>query len=522
MGTRSARRLNRAGVGFTAKMRQFISGLLLLAIYMGGFAPWYMTANGQATVRAVKTRTMNLPNGLTFRLSEGTEGAGTRERQLPADSSPMDAAAAARLLGRLPQIKADPSDETDFAKRLGTLPAPKKGEIIPVKFPADDQRGTPKIDPGKTVEVIRFSPEGEVALAPDLSVTFSQPMVAVTSQEQAAQYAPVELSPAVEGRWRWLGTKTLMFDTEKRFPMATKFTARVPAGTRAAAGQILEKDFTWTFTTPPPNAEQMIPAAQTVKRDALMFISFDQQINPEAVINSISVTSKGRKLPIRLVTQEEIDADPSIPYYVERSQPGRWLAFRAVNAQGGTENALPADSGITVTIGKGTPSAEGPLTTTEAKSYSFQTFGPFKVTRSFCGWEGHIRCVPLNDWAIEFNNPIDGSNSTKDMVKIEPAVEGLRIYPTGRAIRIQGYKKGRMTYKVTVDGRLKDNFGQALGQPATATIKVGPADQAFYSQGGPMVVVDPALIRKGKAIRGRTEGLAPIYRVLQKIELRRR
>ena len=120
-------------------------------------------------------------------------------------------------------------------------------------------RGTPKVNVGNTLEVIRFSPEGEVKLAPDLNVTFSQPMVAVTSQEQAAQTVPVQLSPSVEGKWRWLGTKTLMFDTTKRFPMATKYTARVPAGTQSANGQTLQKDFIWTFTTPPPKVEQMIP-----------------------------------------------------------------------------------------------------------------------------------------------------------------------------------------------------------------------------------------------------------------------
>ncbi len=101
-------------------------------------------------------------------------------------------------------------------------------------FPPDERSGTAEYRTAQdsSLEVIRFSPEGEVPLAPDLSVTFSQPMVAVTSQEEAAKYAPVELTPQVEGRWRWLGTKTLMFDTDKRFPMATKFTARVPAGTK--------------------------------------------------------------------------------------------------------------------------------------------------------------------------------------------------------------------------------------------------------------------------------------------------
>ena len=99
----------------------------------------------------------------------------------------------------------------------------------------------------QALEVVRFSPEGEISLAPDLSVTFSQPMVAVTSQEQAAQIVPVELTPQAEGKWRWLGTKTLMFDTTKRFPMATKFTARVPAGTKAANGQVLQKDVVVDF-----------------------------------------------------------------------------------------------------------------------------------------------------------------------------------------------------------------------------------------------------------------------------------
>src|SRR5439155_922166 len=198
-------------------------------------------------------------------------------------------------------------------------------------------------------------PEGEVKLAPDLNITFSQPMVAVTSQQQAAEYAPVELSPQVEGRWRWLGTKTLMFDTTKRFPMATKFTARVPAGTKSATGPVLQRDFTWTFTTPPPTAEQMIPANQIVRRDALMFVSFDQAINPEAVLKTMSVTAGGRRLATRLATQAEIDADGNIGYYAKQTQPGRWLAFRVVNADGSTANAMPPASQIVVTIEKGTP-----------------------------------------------------------------------------------------------------------------------------------------------------------------------
>lgn len=472
-------------------MRKFTSWLLLLSTYLTFIAPASLTVNAQVLGKTMEQKLQNIPPGLNFRLSEGSAGAESHTVQPPANADPLTAQDSERILGRLPNIKTDSDDKTDFAKRAGTLPPPKTGNRIPVKFPADEQRGTPKVVPGTTLEVVRFTPEGEVPLAPDLSITFSEPMVAVTSQEEAARYAPVELTPNVEGRWRWLGTRTLMLDTDKRFPMATKFTARVPAGTKAANGQVLQKDFVWTFTTPPPKVEQFIPQGQTVRRDALMFLRFDQAIDPEAVIKTISVTA-GRKLVVRLATQAEIDSDGAISYQAKQSQPGRWLAFRAINADGSSANALPGASTMTVTVEKGTPSAEGPITTAVPQSFSFNTYGPFKFNSGYCGWRDNKNCSPFEPWYLEFNNSIDASKFTKEMVKVEPAVEGLNIYPSGNHIYIQGYKKGNTTYKVTVDQGLADMFGQTLAQPGVAAIRVGTAPQSFYAQGGAMTVLDPS------------------------------
>ncbi len=474
-------------------MRELITGIVTTAIFWSMFAPLALRTNAQVIGRAMENKMQDTPSGLKFTLSEGAEGAETRDVQPPVSTDPLSGDDAGKLLGRLPAIKSDPDDQTDFAKRAGTLPAPKTGEKIPVKFPSADQMAPPDSGGAKqTLEVVRFSPEGQVPIAPDLSVTFSQPMVAVTSQEEAAKYAPVELTPNVEGRWRWLGTKTLMFDTDKRFPMATQFTARVPAGTKSATGQMLAKDFTWTFTTPPPKAIQMAPSnGQTTRRDVLMYIGFDQAISPEAVIKTLTVTVGGKKLPIRLATEAEIGGDSTISYYKQQSQPNRWIAFRAINADGSVENALPGASAIKITIEKGTPSAEGPLKTTAAQSFGFQTYGAMKFVEALCGWQRNQNCSPFEQWTIQFSNAIDSTKFTKEMLKIEPAVEGLNIYPSGNYIYIQGYKKGRTTYKITVDGTLPDIFGQTMAQPATATIKVGSAEQNFYAQGGAMTVLDP-------------------------------
>ena len=473
-------------------MKKAISAFLLFTTYISFIAQVAVPVNAQILGKTMEQKQKDLPAGLKFRLSEGVEGAEQREKQALAATDPLSEGDASNLLKRIPEIKPAADDKTDFAKRIGSLPAPKTGNRIPVKFPSDEMRNPPNVNQNSNaLEVIRFSPEGEVPLAPDLSVTFSQPMVAVTSQEDAAKYAPVELTPQVEGRWRWLGTKTLMFDTTKRFPMATKFTARVPAGTKSATGQVLAKDVVWTFTTPPPKVETMMPNGGITRRDALMYVQFDQEINPEAVLRTINVTGQGKRLPLRLATQAEIDKDTSISYYSKQAQPRRWVVFRALNSDGLPDNALPSAASISVVVEKGTPSAEGPLTSLAAQSFGFQTYSPLKFSAGYCGWRDNKNCSPFESWYLEFNNAIEASKFTKEMIKIEPAVEGLTIYPSGNYVYITGYKKGRTTYKVTIDGGVSDIFGQSLGQPATATIKVGQAEKSLYAQGGFMTVLDP-------------------------------
>ena len=467
--------------------------LLLFALYAGALAPLAGTAQAQRPVRPMNvTPPADPQDGLNFRLSNGTPEAEKRIIQALANAENISESEAAALLRRLPAIQSDPADKSDFNKRAGSMPAPKTGKRIPVNFPVNEGRPTPNGGSASNVlEVIRYSPEGEIGLAPDLSVTFSKPMVAVTSQTEASAVAPVQLSPQVEGKWRWLGTRTLMFDTEKRFPMATKFTARVPAGTRSATGETLAKDVVWTFTTPPPSLEANNLESSVTRRDPLIFVRFDQAIDPAAMLRTTTITAGGRKIAVRLATEAEIAADATVTEMVRDSQPGRWIAFRPVNADGSTANALPGDSTITVTFEKGTPSAEGPLTTAKAQAFSFKTYGAFKLMSSRCGWNTKLPCRPFSSWSLTFSNPINPGTFTPEMVKVEPAVEGLRIYPSGPSIQIDGIKKANTTYTVTVDGALEDQFGQKLGAPVSATFKVVDAVPAFFAQGDGLVILDP-------------------------------
>src|SRR5690606_15670618 len=135
--------------------------------------------------------------------------------------------------------------ETDFALRDRSLPAPRTGATVKQPFPPAEASGAaPEVATGPP-EVLRHSPDGDVPVAPQVSVTFPQPMIPVTSHEEACKTVPLKLTPQPQGQWRWIGTKTLLFDPPERLPMATRYTAEVPAGTKSETGGTLAKAAAW-------------------------------------------------------------------------------------------------------------------------------------------------------------------------------------------------------------------------------------------------------------------------------------
>ncbi|HAE59617.1 MAG TPA: hypothetical protein DCG54_08950, partial [Anaerolineae bacterium] len=79
---------------------------------------------------------------------------------------------------------------------------------------------------------------------------------------------------------------------------------------------------------------------------------------------------------------------------------------------------------IDVTIGPGTPSAEGPLLTSEAQSYGFSTYAPLRIEEHGCSWYGNSDCPPLTPFYIRFNNQLDLTSFSEEMLKVSPEIPG--------------------------------------------------------------------------------------------------
>jgi uncharacterized protein YfaS (alpha-2-macroglobulin family) len=424
-----------------------------------------------------------------IRLSEGKAELQEVAFLPPASGEPLSEEEIAQILARLPALAAEPEDQVDLLLPEDSPPPPRTGETIEEPFPPPEAPVVPEEVEAGPLQVLRYAPEGEIPLAPFLNVTFNQPMVPLATLEAlTAEEVPVQLEPVLPGTWKWLGTKTLSFEYDStaidRLPMATEYQVTIPAGTESATGGVLAETVGWTFSTPPPRMIDHAPSTSPQPLEPLFLIAFDQRIDPEAVLGTVKVTAGGQAVSLRLATSEELKADKEASRQADRVGEGRWLAFVA-------EEPLPADTSISITIGPGTPSAEGPLVTTEALQYDFRTYAPLRIVDHGCSWYGD-ECPPLSPFYIEFNNPIDVDTYDETMLRIEPELPNATVDVVGSIITIQGTTTGQTTYRVLVDGSIQDIFGQTLGEAATLTFKVGRAEPVLFGPDETLVTLDPA------------------------------
>jgi uncharacterized protein YfaS (alpha-2-macroglobulin family) len=423
-------------------------------------------------------------NGLLFRLSPGKASLGSDAPIPLAETTPLSSAEADRVLARLKPLTVSADDTSVFALRESSLPPPRAGETISTTFPPPPSDGIPPAVETGALTVRRLQPEGDVPLADRVSVTFSQPMVAVSSQEEAAKNVPVTLTPSVPGVWRWLGTQTLLFDagSGKRLPMATTYRVTVPAGTMSANGGKLTATRTATFQTPAVRLLDHWPDENEPQpQSPLIWAAFDQRVDADAVLKTVTLSANGQTFAARRASLGEMAVtNASVRARFGGIPLDRIVAFKPALS-------LPNPAHVTVNIGPGTPSREGPRVTDSAQTFTFETYGALKLSNTYGDGE-----PPSSALTLVFNNSLDEDAFDPASVKITPPLPGHQVMVQGQTVTVLGPTKGRATYRVTVSATLRDIFGQILGSPLTHDFKIGPAIPSVQGPAQSFIVCDPA------------------------------
>lgn len=356
-----------------------------------------------------------------------------------------------------------PTAQAPSAK-LEPLPEAPKFNVEPEALPGH----------GDTLSVLVARPTGNVQEDIRPTITFSAPVMALQATS-AATKPPANISPSVEGEWKWLGSSSVEFVPTEPFAYATEYTVTVPAGLAALNGERMIEPYSWTFRTPAPSVVEIDPikGSRWLAPDQAFTITFNQQVRNLAQHARIQVGDK----TIAMTQVSEAQVRPEArPYYQSPEQVAAEARRYTYVLKPAT--ALPKDSGITLVIDAALAGTQGPLTLGKDERLSFRTYGAMKfLVATACAndYEG-ARC-PTGPLVLKTSNPID-VESLKTRLHVEPEaqINWDNVYVPEQTqwnvneppqVFLQGRFKPGTTYSVKIDAGVVDGFGNKA--PAFAT-----------------------------------------------------
>lgn len=450
---------------------RFILGMAILAIG-GGATIGGVLQRGRPAPPATKTA----DTGIDFRLRDGDRRKASNERLKPGPVTMLSDTDADGILKRVPALPKDETDQLPFRAPENSLPPPRPGVTVPSTFPPVPAGQKPAVDAGP-LAIRSITPNGEVGPIDRITVNFNQPMVPLSSVDSLAEQVPARISPSTDGKWRWLGTQTLVFEfgSGQRLKNATDYVITVPAGTRNIAGKTLDKAVTEHIFTPLLQVVSSGPQGGGHPLDPTMFITWNQEIDRATAAKAVRVSVNGSIIPIRVV--EPTDKDTA--------NRKRTLHFKPLRP-------LPTGAQVGIEVPPGQTFGEGPRPSMLQHNINFSTYGPFKLTNSQCTWDTNQPCRPDMPWTFQVTNPVDAKTITRAQFEISPKVDQFELYPGGNSITLQGAFKGRTTYTVRIKPGIKDAYGQPLAPTEAITFKLVSGYPNIVGPRDPLIIADPA------------------------------
>lgn len=368
---------------------------------------------------------------------------------------------------------------------------------------------------GQNLTVVAARPQGEQQGEVRPTVTFSRPVQGLQEVEDtrakdaAKPFAKIE--PALEGEWRWLGSASAEFVPKGLVPYSTTFTVTIFKGLAALDGAKLTEDYTYTFTTPRLELQDVSPARgdRWLKPDSTITLLFNQPVVAADLEKALKFTT-GAGAAIALKVEKEVSIEDERRAKLEEARKngrsydsmgdeGRGYRNRQTRYILKPQTSLPLDQSLSLQFDPSLHGKEGALTMTVPVDVSWRTYGPLKLESArFC--EGDWRC-PYGPLVINTTNEVD-LETLKTRIKVTPAVELLwdsasthtprsewEINNKRPTITVPGKFKAGTQYKIEIAAGAGDIFKQSAAQGLTATLQTNDLSSSLIT-GGSLGVVE--------------------------------
>lgn len=321
------------------------------------------------------------------------------------------------------------------------------------------------------LRVVSVSPTGLVQtdnLKSDIVAVFNHPMVALAALKTKTD-APMKIHPPLKGKFRWYGSRAMAFVPEEPFEPGQSYSV-VISGAKSLNGLALSEDHTFQFRTPDIDVVRHSPYGNQIEYEPGIRLYFNYPVKPDAMKSRLTLRVNGRVMAYGLSREVKKKRSP-YDYYDEYEDPDRILILTP-------GERLPRNADVQILF-RGR-SGDGKENT---KKISYRTYGP--LSASVENKASYFQ--DLYRYRIQFNNPVN-QEDLKKYVKIKsiknPSPNLSGSYPIQSLSLNRWNLSPGETYTITIDGALKDSYGNGYTGKRNFTVQLPPLRKTFHMDTG--------------------------------------
>jgi hypothetical protein len=351
-------------------------------------------------------------------------------------------------------------------------------------------------------QVIPADNSTDIDPAADITVMFNRPVVPLlAASDQTKLPQPLTFDPVIKGTGEWLNTSIYVFHPSERLQAGVQYTAKVAKGLQDPTGAVLQKDYSWSFTTQTPIVIRNAPndSQNDVDLDQALQVTFNQPMDHASVQAAFALHAgsiDGGKVDGTFTWLTETVYIPTAV-----GQAGK-LTAPALGGRGGggqsttllgetmvftSSQLLERGTQYFAVVVAGAKAKGGGAPMSADYSWSFKTVPVFRVIRTDPA-DGSNNVAPYSAVDIYFSGPV--KESTLANITVSPAPISASLVYTYYSEYDHRYTFGfaaapSSDFEVTIGADVADKWGQSLGEARSIRFSTRALDpeQWFDVQG---------------------------------------
>lgn len=344
-----------------------------------------------------------------------------------------------------------------------------KGEV---EISGAEEPPAPRTD---ILTIIQYSPSGPISSGDsgrEIVVVYNQPIIPLATLKKTAR-STFQISPPIKGKFKWHGSRVNAFIPEAGYDPGTRYTVTVPAGLQAINGMKLEKEFSFTFQTPPLQVSSVSPYRDSdIEYEKPFVVRFNYPVSPQEVKKYTQLTAEGQEHPFKITYNQSPN---------EEGISSSEAADRKKSLEITPAKPFPRDAKVVLSIRSGLLPMKGNMGLEKDYNVTYKTYGPLhvKIKGSANTYEDTYSI------RMQFNNPIVVKELGKALQLNPPAEFRDSYYPVSTSLSVSQWRlKPDTYYDAVIPAGFKDAYGNTLAEDKTFKFYVPNRRRDFSAKRG--------------------------------------